>query len=142
MENPSPRSRLQKLLFLLNENIRPCIGGTGYKFVPYHYGPFDSSRVHHDDMSQLRMKAWRQLSQLVTRADGSTRLPKQARQKASGYSTTLTPRHKYVRDVCNFVHEQSFASLVSSIYNAYPDMKVNSVLQQMTVLVGVKCKAK
>jgi len=35
----------------------------------------------------------------------------------------------YMRAVGEFVRSQSFAGLVSSIYKAYPEMKVNSVFQ-------------
>ena len=40
------------------------------------------------------------------------------------------PIQQYIRDVVNFVRSLSFAELVSAIYQAYPEMKVNSVFAE------------
>jgi hypothetical protein len=121
--------QLQKLLFLLNENIGPRIGGTGYNFVPYHYGPFDSAV--YTTMAQLRDEG---MAAIVATGD-ATRREYALTEAGQALGTQLlnkfdAPVSKYVRDVCGFVLSQSFASLVSSIYNAYPGMKVNSVFHK------------
>jgi hypothetical protein len=121
--------QLQKLLFLLNENIGPRVGGTPYLFVPYHYGPFDSSV--YTTMAQLKDDG---LAAIVATSDGARRqyvLTEAGQTEGVRLLNKFDePVAKYVRDVCSFVRSQSFASLVSSIYNAYPGMKVNSVFNK------------
>jgi hypothetical protein len=43
---------------------------------------------------------------------------------------TMQPRaREYVVDVANWIRQLSFQQLVASIYNRYPEMKVNSVFR-------------
>ena len=43
---------------------------------------------------------------------------------------TLPPRaSKYIAEVSAFVRKLSFAELVSAVYKAYPEMRVNSVFK-------------
>ncbi|MFL6192844.1 MAG: hypothetical protein ACJ75H_01635, partial [Thermoanaerobaculia bacterium] len=39
---PHTPVQVQKLLFLIDRNLAPRIGGPAFDFQPYHYGPFDS----------------------------------------------------------------------------------------------------
>src|SRR3954453_2570368 len=38
---PHTPVQVQKLLFLVDRNLAPLIGGPKFNFEPYHYGPFD-----------------------------------------------------------------------------------------------------
>ena len=121
--------QLQKFLFLLDRNIGPLLGGSGFSFQPYHYGPFDSDvyraleRLRDEDLAEItespgRLRAYR----LTDR--GREAGEALARETLDGRS------REYMAAVGRLVRSLPFSSLVSSIYKAYPDMKVNSVFQE------------
>lgn len=119
--------QIQKLLFLIDRNIGKELGGTGFNFVPYDYGPFDSSVY-----DVLRSLESRNLaaSSLTSRGWKRYSLTDDGIQTGQAVFDTLTSRAQdYIRRVSEFVRGSSFSDLVSSIYKAYPDMKVNSVFR-------------
>jgi hypothetical protein len=118
--------QVQKLLFLLERQIPEALNGPHFHFQPYHYGPFDSAVYH-------------QLEQLATRGlvviDHSSS-PRSFVLTAEGAAVgnraldALPPQvREFIIRTCHFVRTQSFSSLVSAIYKAFPDMRVNSVFQ-------------
>jgi len=40
-ERPFTPVQAQKLIFLVDRNVGKAVGGSGFKFRPYNYGPFD-----------------------------------------------------------------------------------------------------
>jgi len=116
---------VQKLFFLLDERIGPRLGGKYFDFQPYDYGPFD--RDVYDELSILRAEGcvlvdqdWRGLRRYHLTPDGAQRgrahlqsLPHDVQAEVSKYSA--------------WVVEQSFTSLVSAVYKAFPAMRANSV---------------
>ncbi|MFL6603181.1 MAG: hypothetical protein ACJ8R9_17885 [Steroidobacteraceae bacterium] len=120
--------QLQKLLFLLDRNIAVRVGSSGFDFQPYHYGPFDQ-RVY-VTLEELKREG---LAEISDEAGSHRTYRLTAAGQASGERLSAAFGQdgiKYIEEVCDFVRAQSFASLVSSIYRAYPEMKVNSVFQQ------------
>ena len=125
MDDFSP-VQVQKLFFLLDRNIAGHSGGPHFNFIPYDYGPFDS-----EVYKQLREL---ESSELVN-VNGSNRHPSRAYRLTSagqeqGQRQFLDfPREvqEYIKETVKFVRAASFSELVSSIYSAYPEMKVNSV---------------
>lgn len=130
--SPADRSALtpvqiQKLLFLIDKNIGQELGGTGFAFVPYDYGPFDSAVY-----DILRTLEGRQLaeSSLTNRGWKMYSLTASGADKGRTILASLSPRAQdYIRRVSDYVRNSSFSDLVSSIYKAYPEMKVNSVFR-------------
>ena len=120
--------QVQKLFFLLDRNIAGHSGGPHFNFVPYDYGPFD--REVYKQLRELES------SELVNvNVNGSNRHPSRAYSLTSaGQEQGLRqflefPRdvQEYIKETVKFVRAASFSELVSSIYSAYPEMKVNSV---------------
>jgi len=118
--------QLQKLLFLIDKNVGPTLGGPFFDFQPYDYGPFDAAVYREadalvvggfaaieDDYNPRRYR----LNQ-AGRAAGDAALQKMSE-----------PTADYLRRLAPWVQSLSFSELVSSVYKAYPEMKVNSVFR-------------
>jgi hypothetical protein len=118
--------QVQKLLFLLDRQIPRDLNGPHFHFEPYHYGPFDSAVYH-----QLEQLAARSL--VLIDNSGSPRsfvLTAEGMTVGNCVLDTLPPQtREFIIRTCHFVRTQSFSSLVSAIYKAFPDMRVNSVFQ-------------
>lgn len=99
--------------------------GSKFNFVPYDYGPFD--REVYVESGAL------ELAELVS----SNRSPNgyteysvtdAGLQKAQELKDAMIPGDRdYVEKVVEWVRSLSFAKLVKSIYEAYPEMRANSV---------------
>lgn len=118
--------QVQKLLFLLDRQIPRELQGPHFHFEPYHYGPFDSSVYH-----TLEQLAERSLV-LIDRS----RSPRTFALTADGVEhgnrvlgTVAGPVRDFIVRTSYFVRTQSFSSLVSAIYKAFPEMRANSVFQ-------------
>lgn len=119
--------QVQKLIFLVEENMSEEIGGGAFSFKPYDYGPFDSSvydvlRALEEDglaSSETTMRGWKKYKlTAIGQARGDVLL--------AGVSARA---RQYILDISAFVRRVSFAELVSAVYKAYPGMKVNSVFR-------------
>lgn len=118
--------QVQKLLFLIDREIPNELGGHHFNFVPYDYGPFDNCVYNTLDLLAL--------GNLVESLEEPGRRWKRYRLTPEGQKRgdeVLERISKVGRDYIvaanKFVRSLSFADLVSAIYRAYPDMKVNSV---------------
>jgi len=120
--------QVQKLFFLLDQNIAPDLGGKQFSFEPYDYGPFDR-----DVYSELEALARRGFVTIEATAGADRRKflltpagyenGRQALRKLSSRAQNYLPR------VSSWVRSLNFAELVGAIYKQYPDMKVNSVFR-------------
>ena len=122
--------QLQKLFFVLDENISDEWGGRQFDFEPYDYGPFDKA-VYQE------FEALERLGLAQTVYDGPS-------AGARSYSLTLDGQQigekalsllpgttrDYITQLSSWVRALSFAELVGAIYRAYPDMRENSVFQE------------
>ncbi len=119
--------QVQKLLFLIDRNIGQELGGTGFKFEPYDYGPFDASiyevlRTLESSglaSSTSTAKGWKKYSLTATGSEAGKQYLNASPERA----------REYIERVSEFVRKSSFSTLLSSIYKAYPEMKVNSVFR-------------
>lgn len=119
--------QIQKLMFLLDKNISNRLGGPFYDFRPYDYGPFDSAI--YESLRELEQKGLVS-SSLSSQGWKKHELTDLGYVKASELSIHIDNSIlDYIKAVSNFVRSLSFADLVSSIYKAYPDMKVNSIFK-------------
>lgn len=118
--------QVQKLLFLIDRNIPAHTEGPTFDFQPYDYGPFDSAVYH--VLDQLSAEGLVEAVEEPSRRWKRYRLTAQG-QEAGNTALAAVPEkgRDYIRKVSEFVRSLSFADLVSAIYHAYPDMKVNSV---------------
>lgn len=118
--------QVQKLFFLIDREAAHLVDGPHFHFRPYDYGPFDKTVYSEIDALASAGKAvvhntGRYRMYALTNeghADGQvalTKLPKAARD----YFAALSP----------WIRGLSFEQLVASVYNKYPDMKVNSIFR-------------
>lgn len=118
--------QVQKLLFLVDRQIPEHVGGPHFNFEPYHYGPFDAN-VYHElerlaDLGYVAIDHSYELRTFALTPDGLNR--------GASLLNTLRPNIKdFVVQASEFVRAHSFSSLVSAIYKAFPEMRVNSVFQ-------------
>jgi hypothetical protein len=119
--------QMQKLLFLIDCQIPEQVGGPHFHFEPYHYGPFDRSvYVHLDGLAAQGLVVIDYSTEprrFTLTADG-------AAAGTAALNTLSVPIRNFINRTSNFVRTQSFSSLVSAIYKAFPGMRVNSVFQR------------
>jgi uncharacterized protein len=120
--------QVQKLFFLLDQNIAAEFGGPQFNFEPYDYGPFDRAVYY-----ELEVLAQKGLV-AIEAAPGASR--RRFSLTAAGYDAgrasfgQLNDRTQdYLTRVSAWVRSLSFAELVGSIYKQYPSMKANSVFR-------------
>lgn len=121
--------QVQKLFFLIDENIATDVGGKQFAFEPYDYGPFDRSVY----MELERLENMGLVAVVRPNSDGPRRYSlsqngQEIGEKAFG---KLPGRaQKYIQDVSSWIRKLTFAQLVGSIYKAYPQMRSNSIFQE------------
>jgi len=119
--------QIQKLLFLVEKNVAADLGGPAFKFTPYDYGPFDSSV--YDVLRGLEAEGLAS-SETTSRGWKKYKLTDDGQATGAAILSRVPARPgQYIRDVSQFVLKLSFADLVSAVYKAYPEMKVNSVFK-------------
>ena len=118
--------QVQKLFFLLEENISDSLDWPHFDFQPYNYGPFDKGV--YDVLNELRNQG---LVEVAPEKNWSAyRLTADGQKRADALLSLLPDNvRNYVIETSEFVRRLSFSQLVSAIYKAYPNMRVNSVFQ-------------
>lgn len=118
--------QIQKLLFLIDRQIPEEIGGPYFNFEAYHYGPFDR-----DVYSELDQLAGRGLVAIDCACSPRTfALTAEGGHWGEVHLKNLSRSARdFIIKASNFVRTQSFSSLVSAIYKAFPEMRENSVFQ-------------
>ena len=119
--------QIQKAVFVVCDQLPGLISGPGFNFKPYDYGPFDSDV--YSEISQLQ------------RAGEATIIPAPfgnwnmyaASDTGLARGRQLLDRigkhREYIEKISAWVRSLSFSSLVKSIYEAYPQMKANSIFK-------------
>jgi hypothetical protein len=118
--------QLQKAVFLIDRNL-PAVfeANSRYVFAPYDYGPFD--REVYVEASALELD---ELATITKGASGYSEYSATDKglMRANELLETLEENQRaYVVSVVEWVRSLGFARLVKSIYEAYPDMRANSV---------------
>lgn len=119
--------QVQKLLFIVQKNVGGDTG-TPFTFRPYDYGPFDASV--YDVLRQLESEGLA-AAQTTSRGWKIYKLTAEGQQQGAALLDQEVDGQirRYIQDVSAFVRGHSFADLVSAVYKAYPEMKVNSVFR-------------
>ena len=122
--------QVQKILFLIDQNISAAIGGKQFDFTAYDYGPFDKS-IYKDllDLNKLGLVEIENANNqgLVRKYSLTAQGLKMGQEKLSTLPANV---QAYVNQVVVWAKSLSFSQLVGAIYNAYPDMRVNSIFRQ------------
>lgn len=120
--------QLQKLLFLLDKRAPQETGGPHFDFQPYHYGPFD--KAVYDELNALEADG---LVEIMNDSDLEVRkyrlLPEGASLGEEALGKLDEPTKEFVHKLSEFVRHASFPQLVSAVYEAYPEMRANSVFK-------------
>ncbi len=120
--------QVQKLFFLIDRKASAAVGGPHFNFQPYDYGPFDR-----DVYLTIERLAAKGLAEVIVEPDlrwRRYRLTETGQEVGAGLLASVEPKTRdYIERVSDFVREQPFGALVSAIYKAYPEMKVNSVFR-------------
>jgi hypothetical protein len=118
--------QLQKAVFLIDRNLPQLFDeGSRFNFSPYDYGPFD--RDVYAESGALEMAA------LVSSGRGSNGYKEYSVTdaglvRADQLKAAMDDASRdYIERVVAWVRSLSFARLVKSIYEAYPEMRANSV---------------
>jgi hypothetical protein len=118
--------QLQKALFVFGKRSSPGAGGW-YNFRPYDYGPFDVAV--YNDAEHLSGLGYVHIESPL----GSPRtfhLTGAGAHIAASFEDGLpVPARTYLSQVVGWCKRLSFSSLVRAIYEAYPEMRVNSVFK-------------
>ncbi len=116
-------AHVQKLFFLIDQELAPHVGGPHFRFEPFHYGPFD--RDVYRVLDALASMGW-----LDTVAKGNLFLYRLTEMGQAVGDTILAARPPEVAaclgECARWVRVQSFRSLVTEIYARYPGMAANS----------------
>ncbi len=121
--------QVQKLFFVLDRRIPEAIQGPRFNFTPYDYGPFDV-----DVYREIEGLAEQGLAEVMKPGPFSMktfRLTPEGQRKGEGLFKTLDgTAQEFIGKMSTFVRTRSFKDLVSAIYKAFPEMKVNSVFRE------------
>jgi hypothetical protein len=118
--------QLQKLLFLLDMRAANELSGPHFNFRPYHYGPFD--KAVYDELDALEQEGLVEVIREPHLKLRKYRLRPEGQRVGSESLARLEGKTKdFVQKLSDFVRAASFPQLVSAVYQAYPDMRINSV---------------
>ena len=110
-------------------NIAKQTAGPHFKFEPYDYGPFD--KQVYLELNKLRDDGLVEIFEANRYGTRIYRLTNEGRLIGEEARCKLPEAvHKYICQVVKLIRSLSFAELVSTIYKACPEMKVNSVFVQ------------
>jgi hypothetical protein len=121
--------QVQKLFFLLDENLADVLGEPQFEFRAYDYGPFD--KAVYRELEALNGMGLVDIVEIGP-TNGRRRYSLTPRGQEFGESALAgfpEPVREYIRDLSNWLRRLSFAQLVGSIYKAYPHMRENSIFQ-------------
>ena len=121
--------QLQKSAFLVWKNAPTLIDtGPTFNFTPYDYGPFDPSVYAVAD--GLAMTGTAIIAPSATGRWNTYAASDAGIRRGEQILASLDPNIRdYIGRIVEWVRSQSFHGLVKSIYDAYPDMKVNSIFR-------------
>lgn len=129
--DPFSPVQVQKLFFLLDNNISQFIDGPHFNFIPYDYGPFDKEvyrvleSLEQDSLVES-VQATNFSSRLYRLTDDGVKL---AWRK---FNQLSVESQEYIRKLVSLVHSLTFSQLISLIYDLYPEMKENSVFRALS----------
>jgi hypothetical protein len=119
-------AQFQKILFLLQKKFGDVIPG-GYSFRSYNYGPFDADVYSDADSLESKGLAY------INRTPGGWRVygaTEAGLEKAKSLAKEADPKAlDYAKKVVNWARNLSFSDLVRAIYEAFPEMKANTIFK-------------
>lgn len=119
--------QIQKVMFLLDRNVPELItDGEPYGFEPYDYGPFDkqvykdAEHLSHINLAEITPSPNGRWKRYAASGEGF--------ERGEAILDGLSDEHRsYIEAISQWVRSLGFNQLVKSIYEAYPEMKSNSI---------------
>ena len=122
--------RIQKLIFLIEEEAAEFINGPHFDFKPYRYGPFDKSVFR--ELERLNVQGKVRVLWGTNRHNFA--LTARGRECGKQALDSLSePLSDYFQKCARWVLSLSFGTLLSAIYEKYPHMAANSVASDVLV---------
>ena len=121
--------QIQKLMFLIDQELGEEVGGKKFDFEPYDYGPFDKNvykcldDLEEDGHIERLIVTGRRYSEFRTTKSGQDIGERESQNLAEWVSGLIQIYSEWVLRI-------SFPQLLSAIYRKYPEMKVNSVFNR------------
>ncbi len=118
-------AQIQKLLFLIDNEIPELIGGPHFDFKPHEYGPFDESV--YAVLKSLHSKG-------CVHIDHTGQYPRYAltpqgfRQGTEVQQDIPTLASEYLAEASVWIRSLTFRQLLTAIYTKYPEMAINSIV--------------
>lgn len=118
--------QLQKSLFLLGKDLPEIAKGDYYRFSAYHYGPFASAI--YVDAEKLEEEGFVTISPYAGHPRRVYTVTERGRTAAKRVAANPTEK-AHLANLIEWAQSQSFADLVSSVYERYPAMRKNSIFR-------------
>jgi uncharacterized protein YwgA len=118
--------QIQKLFFLTDRNIGSKVGGPYFKFVPYHYGPFDKEiyqfieKLEKKGLIETSFRGGNNIRQYRLTIEGQ-------KEGERILDLSLSSVKEFIKEINQFILSVPFPVLLKMIYKEYPEMKVNSI---------------
>lgn len=120
--------RIQKTLFKFSEEAKGSLEEDTYSFKPYNWGPF-SIEIYRD-LDDLVAEGLVKRVRLAGATWAKYRLTDEGEQAADEVVATVDGRaYEKLKDMSRWVKERSFKRLLTDIYEAHPEMAVNSIFR-------------
>lgn len=116
--------QVQKLFFLIDQNLSKKLGEKFFDFKPYHYGPFDKDV--YEELEILSSEGFVEIEE--SKGWKNYRLSTKGQEIGQEKLEELPELVRdYFQESSDFVRRLSFTELVAAIYKAYPKMRKNSI---------------
>lgn len=121
--------QIQKATFLVSRNIPDIFDqDSRFNFLPYDYGPFDNfvykeiDILMHENLASIFKSISGNWNEYAATSQGVL--------LGKNLLHIMNDRDRnYIERIVHWVRSQTFSQLVKSIYDAYPEMKKNSIFQ-------------
>ena len=124
--SPFTPVQIQKLMFLIDQELSDWTDGPYFSFEPYDYGPFD--KAVYARINEMADAGYIEITSVPGQRWSTFRTTETGQElgvaELEGHQL---PVGKAIETYSNWTRGLPFDELVSAIYKKYPDMKVNSV---------------
>ena len=118
--------QIQKLFFILDQDIPQQFDGPLFNHKAHDYGPFDLEV--YKKLEKLSVKGFVEITYLNNEGIKTYRLTPEGYDKGEELLKMFSePAQNHVRKVSEWLLSHSFSQIVSAVYKKYPEMAVNSV---------------
>jgi len=119
--------QIQKAVFVVCDQLPGLVSGPGFNFKPYDYGPFDSDV--YSEISQLQQAGEATITPSPFGNWNMYAASDTGLIRGRELLDRVGKHREYIEKISAWVRSLSFNRLVKSIYEAYPEMRANSIFR-------------